>query len=66
MGFSKVVYLYCDGQYETCECAGEEASSGDSLHGTIKSYKTEMKRFGWVFKGRKTYCPSCWHIKQVT
>ncbi len=66
MSFSRVVYLYCDGQYETCEYVGEEASSGDSFHETIKSYRTEMKKFGWKFRGRKAYCPSCWHILEGT
>ena len=59
MGFSRVVYLYCDGQYENCECQGAEASEGDSQYETIKSYKADMKRYGWTFRGRKAFCPSC-------
>ena len=59
MGFSRVVYLYCNGQYEECEYRGEEASSGDSAYETIGAYKADMKKFGWVFRGLKAYCPSC-------
>ena len=59
MGFSRVVYLYCDGQYESCEYQGAEASEADSQHETIKSYKAEMVKFGWTFRGRKAFCPSC-------
>ena len=62
MGFGIVVYLYCDGQYEECENPGAEASDGDSRYSTIKAYKADMKKFGWHFKNRKAYCPSCWQL----
>jgi len=59
MSFSKIVYLYCDGQYEECENPGVEASDGDSRYSTVKAYKADMKKFGWLFRGDKAYCPSC-------
>ncbi len=58
MGFSKVVYLYCDGNTDSCEHINEEASSGDSPAKTIAEYKSCIT--GWHFKGYKAYCPSCW------
>ena len=60
MGFSKVVYLYCDGQTDVCECDGYEASSGDSGYEKIADYKASMKSVGWHFKSNKAYCPACW------
>ena len=60
MGFSKVVYLYCDGHTDDCEFDGIEASSGDSYAKTIAEYKSAMKTMGWHFKGTEAYCPSCW------
>ncbi len=46
MGFQKVAYLYCDGNFAGCE--------------TIQEYKKAMKKAGWLFKkGNKAYCPAC-------
>ncbi len=60
MSFSKVVYLYCDGQFLGCECVGYEACSGDSGYEKIADYKASMKSVGWHFKNNRAYCPSCW------
>lgn len=64
MTFSIVVYLYCDGQQPDCECNGNEASWGDSQYTTIKQYKADMKKYGWVFKSKKAYCPTCKNTKK--
>jgi hypothetical protein len=60
--FSKVVYLYCDGNTINCDCNSQEAFGGDSMMETIGEYKSEMKTQGWHFRGNKAYCPSCWKI----
>ena len=59
MGFHKMIYLYCDGDIH-CPIRGNEACSGDT-NGltTIESYKQEKKKEGWIFKGRKAFCPDC-------
>lgn len=59
MPFSIVTYLYCDGRHPDCECDGYEACSGDSQYATIKEYKADMKKCGWLFRGKKAYCPTC-------
>ena len=60
MGFHKVIYLYCDGSSDECYCPGEEAQSGDTgVYDTISQYKKSMKIDGWLFRGRKAYCPAC-------
>jgi len=65
------VYLYCDGNFQGCDCQtfdshGEreehgfaEASSGDSQFTTKKDYRELMKTQGWAFRGTKAYCPVC-------
>ena len=73
MGFQKVAYLYCDGNFDGCECAdycydgGDylitehcEASFGDSPYTTIKEYKADMEKQGWKFIGNKAYCSNCY------
>ena len=59
MGFSVVVYLYCNGDSPDCTYQGEEASGGDSPYTTIKEYKEDFKKLGWHFVGHKAYCPDC-------
>ena len=56
--FVKRIYLYCDGG-NNCPIEGSEAFSADNNAGTIKQYKEMAKQDGWVFKGRKGYCPIC-------
>ena len=70
MGFAKSIYLYCDANFEGCDCQVHdslgisngfcEASSGDSPYTTVKEYKEEMKKQGWIFcKNNKAFCSSC-------
>ncbi len=60
MGFSKVTYLHCDGEFEGCETDGYEASSADMEVETIQEYKKIMKKSDWLFKkGNKAYCSVC-------
>jgi len=69
MGLVAQVYLYCDSNSENCTCAWlnsvsgrmeySEAHGGDSGHETKKAYKEEAVREGWLFRGRKSYCPEC-------
>ena len=60
MGFSKMIYLYCDGEAENCEIGGAEAFGGDGMFRSIVEYRAEMKIAGWHFKGNEAFCPSCW------
>ena len=60
MGFHRVIYLYCDGGFDECQCCGEEALSGDTgVFNTVEAYKSYMRIDGWLFKGPKAYCPGC-------
>lgn len=60
MGFHKVAYLHCDGNFVGCETEGYEACSADLGASTISEYKLQMKKEGWLFrKGNKAYCPKC-------
>lgn len=62
MGFTKMIYLYCDGNTDDCECDGAEACDGDGMFRTVAEYKLAMKTIGWHFKNEKAYCPSCWKV----
>ena len=65
MGFAKRVYLYCnsgefDGvEHPFCALEGYEAFSAETHFSTVKEYKEFAKKEGWVFRGKKAYCPSC-------
>lgn len=60
MAFIRTIYLYCDGDYETCEFPGEEFSEGESPFRTVAEGIKEAKTKGWHFVGTKAFCPVCW------
>ena len=71
MTINLTAYAYCENISLDCECSERdfatgdhegyfEASRGDSPHETIASYKIELKKAGWHFRGKLAYCPICW------
>ena len=60
MGFSKVVYAYCDGNYEDCELKGQEAFGADGEFRTIAEAKSSLRLAGWQIKRETILCPTCW------
>lgn len=59
MGFSRVVYAYCDGKYEDCEISGEEAFGADGAFETIAEAKAALKLAGWRVGSKIILCPGC-------
>ncbi|MEE9354765.1 MAG: hypothetical protein V3U75_04170 [Methylococcaceae bacterium] len=59
MGFSRVVYAYCDGKYENCELRGDEAFGADGGFRTIVEAKEALMLAGWRVGNKKILCPAC-------
>ncbi|MHA1468942.1 MAG: hypothetical protein ACTSSP_00120 [Candidatus Asgardarchaeia archaeon] len=60
MGFSRVIYLYCNGGSPDCEFYGREACQGDSPYTSAAEYKKDYQAAGWLFRpGNKAFCPVC-------
>lgn len=65
MGFSRVIYVYCNGYYETCPLKGDEAYGADGGFKTIAEAKESIKADGWRVVGKAAYCPTCWQAKTL-
>ncbi len=57
MSIHKTVWLYCDGNSETCPL--EDFAYGECEGKTAVDLRAEAKEDGWVNHGRFDFCPTC-------